>query len=141
MSVNLESFDLDSTATDEVRDRIIKPMSNIARLIIDNFGRNSTQAISRESLSRLLWARNQLWYCLGRQTESALSEADCRTLFDVLTTIDSTTDASLSVTQAISELVIKLDSDLNERADKFFAYQYLCNARNLFLKSLETVNA
>jgi len=141
MAIDLNSFDLDDTATDDVRDRIIRPISAVAVLIADNFGTESPTVLQRDTLRRLLWARNQLWYCMGRQEESSLLETDCRSLFDVLTTIDSTTEASLSVTQAVSELVIKLDADLKERADKFFAYQYLAKARNLFLKSLDNAHA
>lgn len=141
MSVNLDSFDLDSTATDEVRDRIISPLSGIARLIIDNFGRDSVHATSRESLSRLLWARNQLWHCFSRSDGDELEKSDTSTLVGVLTTIDNTTEASKAVTQAISEFVVKINDSLPERVDKFFAYQYLNYSRTLFLKSLETTNA
>ena len=141
MSFDLDSFDLDSTATDEVRDRIIRPLSDIARLISTNFGPETAHCTVRESLRRLLWARNQIWHCFVRTDGDDLAVIDTAQIVQHITTIDNTTDASQLITQAISEFVVKINDSLPERVDKQFAYEYLNGARDIFLKSLETADA
>lgn len=141
MSFNLDSFDLDSTATDEVRDLIIYPMSRIARLMSDTFGKESGDVTVRETLRRLLWSRNQLWHCLVRTDANDLAQSDTQDIVQTLTSIDNSTEQAQQVTQAISELVIKINDSLPERVDKYFSYTYLLYARQKYLKSLETVDA
>lgn len=141
MSVNLDSFDLDSTATDEVRDRIIHPLSSIAKLISNNFGQNDEQSSARESLRRLLWSRNQIWHCFVRTDADNLPVSDTTEIVQQLTEIDNSSEQSKQVTQAISEFIIKINDGLPERVDKFSAYQYMLGARSIFLQSLESTNA
>lgn len=141
MSFDLNNFDLDDTATDEVRDRIIRPISAIAVLMAENFGQESEHVVMRDALRRLLWARNQIWHCFVRSDAESLSNQDTTLLTSALTTIVNADDATKAVTQAISEFILQIDDNLPERVDKSFAYQYLQYARNLFLKSHGVSNA
>lgn len=122
---------------EDIQKKIAQPVQAIALAIEQTWPGDTDHITLRSTLRKLLWARNQLWYSFNRTNGYTLGDADCSGLLATLSEVDSTTDVLRTITKAISDFIQQLDSNITNRVDKLYGYNYLVGVRADVIKVLK----